>query len=72
MGERVIEPSQVANDKKVYVGALIPVRHYTLLVEEAEQANVSRSEVLRWALDERYGKEGTAVRPLVGGQEQDA
>jgi len=53
--ERVIDPSRSANDKRVYVGALIAVRHYTLLVEEAEQANVSRSDVLRWALTERYG-----------------
>ncbi len=51
MSERTIDPSRSANDKRVYVGALIPLRHYTLLVEEAEQANVSRSEVLRWALD---------------------
>jgi hypothetical protein len=54
MSERTIGPSQGANDKRVYVGALIPMKHYTLLVEEADQANVSRSEVLRWALAERY------------------
>jgi hypothetical protein len=56
MSERTIGPSQGANDKRVYVGVLIPVKHYTLLVEEADQANVSRSEVLRWALAERYGE----------------
>ena len=56
MSERSIGPSQSANDKRVYVGALIPMKHYTLLVEEADQANVSRSEVLRWALAERYGE----------------
>ena len=72
MSERVIDPSRSANDKRVYVGALIAVRHYTLLVEEAEQANVSRSEVLRWALAERYGERQTAVRPLVCSQEQKA
>jgi hypothetical protein len=55
MSERTTGPSQDANDKRVYVGALIQMKHYTLLVEEADQANVSRSEVLRWALTERYG-----------------
>jgi hypothetical protein len=56
MSERTIDPSTGANDKRVYVGALIPMRHYALLVEEADQANVSRSDVLRWALTERYGE----------------
>ena len=56
MSERTIEPSHDANDKRVYVGALIPLRHYTLLVEEAERAKVSRSDVLRWVLTERYGE----------------
>ena len=72
MSEQVIDPSRSANDKRVYVGALIAMRHYTLLVEEAEQANVSRSEVLRWALAERYGEGETADRPLLGDQEQEA
>jgi hypothetical protein len=73
MSERTIGPSQDANDKRVYVGALIPMKHYTLLVEEADQANVSRSEVLRRALVDRYGEGETpaAVQPPVGDQEQD-
>ena len=41
-------------EHQVYVGALIPLRFYTSLVEEAQQAGVSRSEVLRRALAERY------------------
>ncbi len=57
MRERTIDPSKDANDTRVYKGALIPMRHYTLLVEEAEQSNVSRSDVLRWALAERYGEQ---------------
>jgi len=56
MSERTIDPSTGVNDKSVYVGALIPLRHYALLIEEADQANVSRSDVLRWALTERYGE----------------
>jgi hypothetical protein len=40
----------------VFMGAHIPVRLYRLLVEEAERAGVSRSEVLRWALARRYDR----------------
>ena len=43
-------------EHQVYVGALIPLSFYTRLVEEAQDAGVSRSEVLRRALAERYGK----------------
>ena len=51
---------QVTNSTKnpvrltVFVGAHIPLRLYRLLVEEAEGAEVSRSEVLRRMLAERY------------------
>jgi hypothetical protein len=38
----------------VFVGAHIPVILYHLLVEEAEQAEISRSEMLRRVLGERY------------------
>jgi hypothetical protein len=54
MRERTTGPSQGANDKRVYVGALISIEHYALLVEEADQANVSRSEILRRAVAEHY------------------
>ena len=60
------------DDHKVYVGALVPLKLYTLLVEEAEQAGVCRSEVVRRALADRYGEGETAVRPPVGDQEQQA
>ena len=54
MRERTTGPCQGANDKRVYVGALISIEHYVLLAEEADQANVSRSEILRRALAEHY------------------
>jgi hypothetical protein len=38
----------------VYVGAHIPLDLYRLMTEEAEVAIVSRSEVFRRALAERY------------------
>ena len=56
----------------VYVGAHIPLELYRLMTEEAEVAMVSRSEVFRRALADRYGKRETAARPLVGDQEQEA
>ena len=43
-------------EHQVYIGALVPLRFYTRLVEEAQDAGVSRSEVLRRALAERYGE----------------
>jgi hypothetical protein len=41
----------------VFVGAHIPLRFYHLLVEEAEGAQVSRSEVLRRMLADRYDQQ---------------
>jgi hypothetical protein len=55
MSRRCRIPSRHPYDHQVYVGALVPHRFYTSLVEEAQQAGVSRSEVLRRALAERYG-----------------
>jgi hypothetical protein len=49
-----IHPAKDADDPRMYVGAFIPLKHYNLIVEEAEQKNVSRSDVFRWALAERY------------------
>ncbi len=54
MSKQFANPFRDCDDHRVYVGALVPLRHYTLLVEEAEQANVSRSEVLRRMLADRY------------------
>ena len=64
--------SREGDDHKVYVGALVPLRLYTLLFEEAEQAGVSRSEVVRRVLADRYGEGKTAVPPTAGNQEQQA
>ena len=55
MNRRCRIPSPHPDDHQVYVGALIPLSFYTRLVEEAQDAGVSRSEVLRRALAERYG-----------------
>ena len=58
----------------VYVGAHNPLSLFRLMTEEAEGAMVSRSEVFRRALADRYGEGETAVtvRPPTGGQEQQA
>ena len=71
MSERTIQPIQeLRTTTRSYVGALIPLRLYHLLVEEAERAKVSRSEVLRRALAERYG-EATADPSVAAGQEKE-
>ena len=58
-----VTPSADPQERKVYVGALVPIGHFNLLVEEAQQAGVSRSEVLRRALAARYGPQrGTQGR----------
>ena len=55
MNRRSVTPVADPEERKVYVGALVPIGHFHLLVEEAQQAGVSRSEVLRRALAARYG-----------------
>ena len=72
MSEPFFDQAEDAARPTVYVGAHIPLELYHLVAEEAELAMVSRSEVLRWALAERYGERRPAVQPLVGGQEQEA
>jgi hypothetical protein len=62
MSKQLTNPSSDCGDHRVYVGALVPLRLYTLLVEEAEQASVSRSEVLRRALADRYDYRQGAIR----------
>ena len=56
MSRRCRIPAGHPDDHQVYVGALVPLRFYTSLVAEAQQAGISRSEVLRRALAERYGE----------------
>ena len=64
---------QLANQSKdpgsltVFVGAHIPLSLYHLLVEEADRAEVSRSEMLRRVLGERYG-----AQQVTEGKEQEA
>ena len=49
-------PGNGLDGPKVYVGAHIPLSLYQSLVREAQQARVTRSDVLRWALADRYKK----------------
>ena len=55
MNRRHTVPQPDPDGHKVYVGVLVPLTLYSRLAEEAEAAGVSRSEVLRRALAERYG-----------------
>jgi hypothetical protein len=59
MAEDLFSPSAESHSPRVYVGAHVPLMLYTLLVEEAERAMVTRSDVIRWALADRYRKQGT-------------
>lgn len=54
MEQPATNPGNRLDGPKVYVGAHIPLSLYQSLVEEAQQAMVTRSDVLRWALAERY------------------
>ena len=65
MPEDFFDPAADSNGPKVYVGAHIPLKLYTLLVGEAERAMTTRSDVIRWALADRYRK------PEAGGKEQE-
>ena len=58
MPEDFFDPAEDSNGPKVYVGAHVPLKLYTLLVEEAERAMATRSDVIRWALAERYRRQG--------------
>lgn len=54
MEQPTTNPGNGLDGPKVYVGAHIPLSLYQSLVQEAQQAMVTRSDVLRWALAERY------------------
>ncbi|HSJ54421.1 MAG TPA: hypothetical protein VLC52_11830 [Anaerolineae bacterium] len=54
MEQPTTNPGNRLDGPKVYVGAHIPLSLYQSLVQEAQQAMVTRSDVLRWALAERY------------------
>jgi hypothetical protein len=62
MSKQLANLSRDRDDHRVYVGALVPLKLYTLLIEEAEQESVSRSEVLRRMLADRYNHRQGASR----------
>jgi hypothetical protein len=55
MSQRSTNLSQNTGQTTVFVGAHVPLGLFQRLVEEAAQAQASRSEVIRRALAERYG-----------------
>jgi hypothetical protein len=57
MPEDFFNPAEDSNGPKVYVGAHVPLKLYVLLTEEAERTKATRSDVIRWALAERYRKQ---------------
>jgi hypothetical protein len=48
------DPTIDKDGPTVYVGAQIPLKLYELANREATASMVSRAQVLRWALAERY------------------
>ena len=54
MEQPTTNPGNGLDGPKVYVGTHIPLSLYQSLVQEAAQDMVTRSDVLRWALAERY------------------
>ena len=57
MSKRSFKPTDDAGNPTVYVGALVSLRLYRLLIEEATQAGLSRSRMIGRVLAERYGGE---------------
>ena len=70
MPEDFFNPAEDSNGPKVYVGAHVPLKLYVLLTEEAERAMATRSDVIRWALAERYRKQAAGGRMHDQGEEQ--
>ena len=62
MSKQVTNSTKDSDSLTVFVGAHIPLRFYRLLVEEAEGAGVSRSEVIRRTLAGRYNHQQGAGR----------
>ena len=65
-----LKPTVDPHSPRVYVGAHVPLCLYTLLVEEAERTMVTRSDVIRWALAERYAKQAAGGKVEVTGQKE--
>jgi hypothetical protein len=59
MSKRSFSPTDDTDNLTVYVGAYVPYWLCRLLVEEAEQAGLSRSRMIGRALAERYEQKGT-------------
>jgi hypothetical protein len=72
MSKQTFKPTDDAGNLTVYVGAYVPHRLYQLLVEEAEQAGLSRSKMIGWALAERYMEQGSGGAEEQGIKEQEA
>lgn len=70
MPEDFFNPAEDSNGPKVYVGAHVPLKLYVLLTEEAERTMATRSDVIRWALAERYRKQAAGGRMEDQGKEQ--
>jgi len=54
--DHFFDPNTDGNGPTMYVGVNLPRRLFELLEQEAQQTMVSRSDVLRWALADRYKK----------------
>ena len=57
MSKRSFNPTGDAGNPTVYVGALVSLRLYRLLSEEATQAGLSRSRMIGRVLADRYDGE---------------
>ena len=57
MSKRSFKPTDDAGNPTVYVGALVSLRLYRLLSEEATQAGLSRSRMIGRVLADRYDGE---------------
>jgi hypothetical protein len=57
MNKQFANQPKRSNDITVFVGAHVPLRLYHHLVAETDQAGLSRSEVIRQALADRYDRQ---------------
>jgi hypothetical protein len=57
MSKRFANQPKGSDDITVFVGAHVPLRLYHHLVAETDQAGLSRSEVIRRALADRYDEQ---------------
>jgi hypothetical protein len=57
MNKQFANQPSVSDDITVFVGAHVPLRLYHHLVAETERTELSRSEVIRRALADRYDEQ---------------